>query len=81
MIGGIHGQRGISDRVVRASTGKNWMEWLEIIDKWNGNKQSFSTIANNLKKHYQLSYYWAQAVAVHYIWKRVYTQEHWEIKS
>ncbi len=78
MIGGIHGQRGISDRVVQASTGKNWVEWMEIIDKWNGKKQSFTTIARYLRKQYQLNYYWAQAVAVHYIWKRVYTQEHWE---
>jgi hypothetical protein len=80
MIGGIHGQRSISDRVVRASTGKNWTEWLEIIDKWNGKTQSFTTITKSLRKQYQLNYYWAQAVAVHYVWKRVYNKEHWETK-
>jgi|FLYN01.1.fsa_nt_gi hypothetical protein len=78
MIGGILGQRGISNRVVKASTGRSWDEWLDIIDSWDGGKQSFTTIARYLQKQYRLNSYWAQAVAVHYIWKRVYSQEHWD---
>jgi hypothetical protein len=81
MIGGIHGQRGISDRDVRASTGRCWTEWLKLIDDWNGTRQSFTAIARRLMKQYRLNYYWAQAVAVQYIWKRVYTKEHWEAEK
>ena len=81
MIGGIHGQRGISDRVVKTSTGKDWGEWLEIIDEWSGKKHSFTTITKYLMERHELNYYWAQAVAVHYVWKRLYSNEHWNAKT
>lgn len=77
MIGGITGQRGISDRVIRGATGRCWLDWLEIIDAWNGEKQSFKTIMKYVMKQYGLNYYWAQAVAVYYVWNRVYCKEHW----
>lgn len=71
MIGGLHGFKGISAWEVEAATGKDWVAWLAILDAWTGERK-FVPITQYLIKHYELPYYWAQAVAVYYVWKRVY---------
>ena len=71
MIGGLHGIRGISNWEVEAATSRDWEEWLTILDAWNGDKK-FVPIMQYLSRAYELPLYWAQAVAVYYVWKRVY---------
>ena len=64
---GVH-DSAISDERIRTVTGKDWTEWVAIIDAWPASRKSFVTIANYLMRHYGLRRLWAQTIAVYYGW-------------
>jgi hypothetical protein len=61
--------RTITDKQVCDATGKTWTEWITLLDAWGASKGSLISIANHLMEQYQLTLFWAQAIAVNYRWE------------
>lgn len=57
---------GVSSEAVRAKTGKDWNEWLEILDGENAKTMPHSEIAKLLAGKYSVPDWWAQMVTVGY---------------
>lgn len=55
-----------SDAAVRKATGKDWAEWRELIDAWDGAKKSHAEIAKYLSEEHGVDGWWAQGVTVGY---------------
>jgi len=64
------GFRRISEKAVKAKTGKVWGEWFTILDTWGAKEKDHTQSAKHLRQHYGLSQWWAQAVTIRYEWER-----------
>jgi hypothetical protein len=64
------GFRRISDKSVRAKTGKGWEEWFAILDAWGAKEKGHTLSAKHLREHNSVSPWWAQAVTIRYEWER-----------
>lgn len=62
--------RKISNESVKVRTGKNWKQWLAILDKFNVKKNGHKLAAKHLYDRYKLGPWWSQAVAIRYEWER-----------
>ena len=58
----------ISDRQVLAGTGRDWAEWIALLDAWDEGCKGFVPIMEYLIRRHGLNKFWAQAVAVYYRW-------------
>ncbi len=54
----------VSTEAVQKATGKNWDEWLQIIDKTGGEKLSHKDIVTFLGENYDISPWWQQMITV-----------------
>jgi uncharacterized protein YndB with AHSA1/START domain len=59
-------QPSIRDEAVQAKTGKNWSEWLAVLDQAGAAKMNHKEIVAYLVEHYQVADWWQQMVAVTY---------------
>ena len=57
---------GISDEAVRASTGKGWQEWFNILDEAGATGMSHKEIVAILSEQHQVGSWWQQMVTVAY---------------
>ena len=64
------GSRGISDEAVQKRTGKSWVEWYAILDRWGMNGNGHTLAARHLQQEHGLSPWWAQVVTIRYEWER-----------
>jgi hypothetical protein len=47
-------------------TGRRWMDWVKVLDQWNGNKSSLRPIVSYLEREHGISHRWAQVIALYY---------------
>ncbi|MBI4540583.1 MAG: hypothetical protein HY704_13865 [Gemmatimonadetes bacterium] len=66
----------ISDQAVRASTGKGWAEWFEILDGIEAVQMKHRDIAQHLYDEHGVDGWWAQMVAVQYEQERGLRAKH-----
>jgi hypothetical protein len=59
----------VTDEQIQQCTGKTWGEWVTLIDRWTGKKNSIAAIAHHLSDHHYVRRLWAQAIAVYY-WRK-----------
>jgi hypothetical protein len=57
---------GMSDEAVKAKTGRNWKEWVELLDKVGATKMTHTAIATHLYDKHKVPGWWCQMVAVGY---------------
>ena len=57
---------GMSDAALRRKTGREWEEWLAVIDAWGGTSRTHSEIASWLMSEHNVDGWWAQSVTVGY---------------
>lgn len=57
---------GIGDQAVKKATGRNWKQWLTIIDKAGGAKMDHKQIVALLAQDHKVSPWWRQMVTVGY---------------
>lgn len=67
---------GISSEAVQNATGKDWEEWLDILDGENASEMEHKDIAGMLKNNYNLSGWWSQQVTVGYEQERGMREVH-----
>ena len=67
----VDGYRNITDEQVRAGTGRDWSEWVVLLDACDGENKNFSAVSKYLIKRYGVSKFWAQVVAVYYKWEHI----------
>ena len=60
----------VSAEAVQKATGKNWDEWLTIIDKTGGEQLSHKEIVTFLGGNYDISPWWQQMITVGYEFAR-----------
>ncbi len=65
------GYRTMTDEQVRAGTGRDWGEWIALLDACDGDTKSFVSISNYLQKRCGLPQFWAQVIAVYYKWEHL----------
>ncbi len=56
----------ISEESVRAKTGRGWDEWFEELDRAGASAWKHKEIAKHLNEGYEVTFWWAQTVAVAY---------------
>src|SRR5690606_31192615 len=57
---------GMSPEAVKNGTGKDWAEWVKILDAVNATSMDHKGIAKYVLDNYDLSGWWAQGVAIGY---------------
>jgi uncharacterized protein YndB with AHSA1/START domain len=57
---------GMSDRVVSAKTGRNWAEWVRLLDDRGARSMIHRDIASYLNEEHGIPGWWAQMVTVGY---------------
>jgi hypothetical protein len=57
---------GASDAAVRRATGKDWDEWLALLDAWGASGRTHAEIARHLHETHGIDGWWAQSVTVGY---------------
>jgi uncharacterized protein YndB with AHSA1/START domain len=57
---------GVSDDAIRNGSGRDWAEWLRILDAWGARQRSHAEIARFLHDDQGIDGWWAQTVAVGY---------------
>jgi hypothetical protein len=62
--------RKIGDDAVKAKTGKNWKQWISILNKFNVKKNGHRLAVKFLATRYKIGPWWSQAVAIYYEWVR-----------
>lgn len=67
---------GISDDAVTAATGKNWKQWLSVLDKGGGKKMTHKEIVAVVHGRYGVGSWWRQMVTVGYEQARGLRQKH-----
>ena len=67
---------GIGDAAVEAATGKNWKQWLSVLDKAGGKKMSHKEIVAVVQDRYGVGPWWRQMVTVGYEQARGLRQKH-----
>lgn len=56
----------VGDEAVKKATGKDWAEWLSVIDKAGGRKMNHKQIVAFLDANHKVSGWWIQMVTVGY---------------
>lgn len=56
----------IGDDAVAAATGREWSEWIELLDDWGAAEKGHAATARHLAAEHGLSGWWSQMVTVHY---------------
>lgn len=56
----------MTDESVRASTGRGWDEWCDILDAWPGHRLGHTAIAAHVQDEHGVGGWWAQTVTVGY---------------
>lgn len=56
----------VSDAAVAKATGKNWQQWLTLLDRCGGRDMAHKSIAELLSVQHKLDGWWAQAITVGY---------------
>lgn len=62
--------RKLSEKSFRARTGREWQEWCALLDEWGAQEKEQGPIARHILRQYQISPWWARAVALRYQWER-----------
>ena len=57
---------GVSSDAVEKDTGKNWQQWLRLLDKLGAHDMAHKSIAELLCAQHQLDGWWAQMITVGY---------------
>ena len=57
---------GVSGAAVHRATGRDWDEWLALLDDWGATQRTHAEIARYLSDSYEISGWWAQSVTVGY---------------
>ncbi len=57
---------GVSSAAVEKATGKNWQQWLTLLDKLGCGDMAHKSIAELLRAQHQLDGWWAQMITVGY---------------
>ncbi len=57
---------GVGDAAVRKATGKNWQQWLVILDRLGAREMAHKSIAEALRAQHRLDGWWAQMITVGY---------------
>jgi len=57
---------GMSDEAVRAKTGRNWSEWVRVLDAIDAHTLPHRLIAQHLSKVHSVPSWWTQTVTVGY---------------
>ena len=64
-MGGNH-MHQLSDEPITIATGRNWQEWVTLLDSWRVGDPSLVAIVTHLMTNYELRRFWAQTIAVYY---------------
>jgi hypothetical protein len=56
----------VSDRAVRAATGRGWEDWFATLDGWGAATRTHREIARRLRNEHQVAGWWAQSLTVAY---------------
>ncbi len=56
----------MSDEAVSAATGRDWSEWIAILDEYGAAKMKHAGIARLVAERHDVSGWWAQTVTVEY---------------
>jgi len=67
---------GVSAAAVEKATGKNWKQWLAMLDKAGARKMDHKSIAKLLHEKHGLSGWWSQMVTVGYEQARGMREKH-----
>ena len=67
---------GISDDAVAAATGKNWKQWLSLLDKAGAKNMTHKEIVAVVHDRYGIGPWWQQMVTVAYEQARGLRQKH-----
>lgn len=57
---------GVTDAAVTKATGKDWQQWLTLLDRCGGRDMAHKSIAELLSAQHKLDGWWAQAITVGY---------------
>jgi hypothetical protein len=57
---------GMSDEAIRRGTGKDWDEWIALLDAWGGTTHCHPEIARHISETYDVNGWWAQGITVGY---------------
>ena len=60
----------ISDKAVKAKTGRSWKQWFTILDHLDVKTNGHRYAAMSLCHAYKLNSWWSQAVTIRYEWER-----------
>ena len=63
---GIYHTQELSDEPITIATGRNWHEWVTLLDGWRVGDPSLVAIMTHLMTDYHLRRFWAQTIAVYY---------------
>jgi len=67
---------GIGDDAVAAATGKNWKQWLSVLDKAGSKQMTHKEIVAVVHERYAIGPWWQQMVTVGYEQARGLRQKH-----
>lgn len=57
---------GQSDETMRKNTGRDWAEWLEVLDAIGATEMTHTEIARHVRDELEIDGWWAQSVTVGY---------------
>lgn len=67
---------GVSDEAIRQKTGKDWREWLQVLDQEGAVELDHTQIARRLREDHGVSPWWAQKITGGYEQERKDRQVH-----
>lgn len=56
----------MSDEAVSKATGRDWSEWVEVLDAWGAMDRTHAEIARHVEAEHEVDAWWAQSVTVGY---------------
>lgn len=56
----------MGDEAVRKGTGRDWYEWLDVLDAWGARERAHPEIARYVGEEHGIDGWWAQTVTVGY---------------
>lgn len=68
MISEIRGERKPNYNEVRTETGKSWLGWLAVLDRWDDTCKDLQRTTTYLREQHGLHPLWAQAIAEYYLY-------------
>lgn len=60
------GEGAIGDEAVLQATGKDWAQWLKLLDNWSATEKPHKEIAQYLHEAHSVDFWWAQSITVRY---------------